>query len=223
MTNKETTMHPNFIQQIKECLQQPLPGLEAQMIMMAARFKENDSNAYVKPSAEGARKAGVMLLLFQKGEEWHTTLMQRPEAPYAHSKQISFPGGGLEEQDADLEACAKRETEEEFGIPRENIQVLGALSELFIPVSGYLVQPFVGYLAEAPSYTPEPNEVDEVLEVPLNDLLNKDLRLLTEIKTSSGLVLKDIPYFSVVNKIVWGATAMMLSEFVYILEKLQED
>ena len=149
--------------------------------------------------------------------------MQRPDSPYAHSKQISFPGGGLEEEDENLEACAKRETEEEFGIPRENIQVLGKLSELYIPVSRYLVQPFVGYLEEAPSYTPDPNEVDEILEIPLEDLLNPALRKFTTIRTSSNLVLKDIPYYDVVGKTVWGATAMMLSEFVYLLENLNKD
>ncbi len=215
-------MYPTFIQQVQQRLQQPLPGLEAQTLMMAARFKVNDSNAYVKPS-EGGRKAGVMLLLFQKETTWYTALMQRPEAPYAHSRQISFPGGGLEEEDVDLAACAKRETEEEFGIPREQIQVLGALSELYIPVSRYLVQPFVGYLEQAPSYTPDPNEVDEIIEVRLEDLLNPDLRKLTNIKTSSGLTLKDIPYFDVEGKTVWGATAMMLSEFVYMAKQLKQD
>lgn len=215
-------MQPTFIQQIKECLHQPLPGMQAQTVMMAARFREKDSNAYIKPS-EGGKKAGVMLLLFQKEEKWYTALMQRPDSPYAHSKQISFPGGGLEEEDENLEACAKRETEEEFGIPRENIQVLGKLSELYIPVSRYLVQPFVGYLEEAPSYTPDPNEVDEILEIPLEDLLNPALRKFTTIRTSSNLVLKDIPYYDVVGKTVWGATAMMLSEFVYLLENLNKD
>jgi 8-oxo-dGTP pyrophosphatase MutT (NUDIX family) len=215
-------MQPTFIQQIKQRLQQPLPGLDAQTLMMADRFRQKDSNAYVKPS-EGGRKAGVMLLLFQKGETWYTALMQRPDSPYAHSRQISFPGGGLEDEDVDLAACAKRETEEEFGIPREDIQLLGALSELYIPVSRYLVQPFVGYLEAAPSYTPDPNEVDEIIEVPLEDLLNPALHKLTEIKTSSGLVMKDIPYFDVAEKKVWGATAMMLSEFVYLVEQMRVD
>lgn len=215
-------MQPTFIQQIKERLQQPLPGMQAQTLMMAARFRENDSNAYVKP-AGGGRQAGVMLLLFQKEEKWYTALMQRPDSPYAHSKQISFPGGGLEEEDEHLEACAKRETEEEFGIPREQIQILGKLSELYIPVSRYLVQPFVGFLEEAPTYTPDPNEVDEILEVPLMDLLNPDLRKFTTIRTSSNLILKDIPYYDVVGKTVWGATAMMLSEFVYLLENMNKD
>jgi 8-oxo-dGTP pyrophosphatase MutT (NUDIX family) len=212
-------MQPAFIQHLKQRLEQPLPGMEAQSKMMSVRFKRNDTNDYAKAS-DPARRAAVMVLLFQKDGQWYTNLMQRPESAYAHSKQVSFPGGGLEEADADLEACAKRETEEEFGIPRDKIQVLGALTELFIPVSDYLVQPFVGYLEEAPRYKPDPNEVAEVLEVPLKDLLDPALRKMTTIQVSAAVSLSDIPYFDVANKVVWGATAMMLSEFVEILEAL---
>ncbi|MFK7797284.1 MAG: CoA pyrophosphatase [Aureispira sp.] len=210
-------MQPAFIQQLKQRLEQPLPGMEAQSKMMGVRFKRKDTNDYAKHSAN-ARRAAVMVLLFQKDGLWYTNLMQRPESAYAHSKQVSFPGGGLEEADASLEACAIRETEEEFGIPSANIQVIGALTELYIPVSDYLVQPFVGYLAEAPSYTPDTNEVAEVLEVPLKDLLDPTLRKMTTIKVSADVSLPDIPYFDVVDKVVWGATAMMLSEFVEVLE-----
>lgn len=212
-------MQPAFIQQLKQRLEQPLPGMEAQSKMMSVRFKRKDTNDYAKAS-NSARRAAVMVLLFQKDGEWYTNLMQRPESAYAHSKQVSFPGGGLEALDASLEACAKRETEEEFGISRDAIQVLGALTALYIPVSDYLVQPFVGYLAEAPSYTPDPNEVAEVLEVPLKHLLDPALRKMTTIKVSSGFSLSDIPYFDVANKVVWGATAMMLSEFVEVLGDL---
>ena len=215
-------MQPAFIQQLQERLSQPLPGMKAQSLMMGARFREKESNAYAKVSAD-ARQAAVMVLLFQKEGKWYTNLMQRPESDYAHSKQVSLPGGGLEEEDANLEACATRETEEEFGIPRTDIQVLGALSALYIPVSNYLVQPFVGYLNATPSYTRDPNEVEEILEVALEDLLDPTLRKVTTIDTSSGFTLKDIPYFDVVGKTVWGATAMMLSELVYLLGELQEN
>ncbi|WMX13361.1 MULTISPECIES: CoA pyrophosphatase [unclassified Aureispira] len=211
-----------FIPKLKEHLLNPLPGIDAQLKMMSSGLRKNDPDMYVK-AAKDARKACVLLLLFQKEGIWHTALMERPETPYAHSKQISFPGGGLEASDATLEAAALRETEEEFGIPREDVTIIGRLSQLYIPVSRYLVHPFVGYLKEAPVYTPDPKEVAEVIEVRIEDLIDPTLRKLTKIKTSSGLILRDVPYFDLKEKIVWGATAMMLNEFSEILETLQKE
>jgi len=210
-----------FITKLKERLLNPLPGIEAQLKMMSSNLRRNDPDMYVKV-AKNAKKACVLLLLFQKKDIWYTALMERPETPYAHSKQISFPGGGLEDSDADLEAGALRETEEEFGIPKEDITLIGRLSQLYIPVSGYLVHPFVGYLKEAPIYRPDPREVAEVIEVKIEDLIDPTLRKLTEIKTSKGLTLKNIPYFDLKKKVVWGATAMMLNEFSELLEELQK-
>lgn len=209
-----------LIEKLKERLKEPLPGLEAQLKMMSSGLIKNDPNMYHNV-ASNAKKACVMLLLFKKENQWYTVLMERPESPYAHSKQISFPGGGLEKEDHTLEAAALRETEEEFGIPSQNITIIGRLSHLYIPVSNYLVHPFVGYLTEPPTYIPDPSEVAEIIEVLVEDLLNPNLTKTTKIKTSSGLLLKDVPYFSVNNKIVWGATAMMLSEFVEIVKVLE--
>jgi 8-oxo-dGTP pyrophosphatase MutT (NUDIX family) len=211
-----------FIPKLKERLLAPLPGIEAQLKMMNTGLRKNDPEMY-KKGAESAKKACVLLLLFQKEGAWHTVLMERPETPYPHSKQISFPGGGLEDSDATLAAGALRETEEEFGIPRENISVVGHLSELYIPVSGYLVYPFVGYLKEAPSYTPDPKEVAEIIEVKVADLINPSLRKLTNIETPNGLKLKEVPYFDLEGKVVWGATAMMLNEFSEIVGALHEE
>jgi len=211
-----------FIVKLKERLLAPLPGIEAQLKMSKNGLRKNDPEMYEKAAKE-AKKACVLLLLFQKEGTWYTALMERPETPYAHSKQISFPGGGLEDSDVDLAAGALRETEEEFGIPRENIHLIGRLSQLYIPVSNYLVYPFVGYLKEAPNYRPDPKEVAEVIEVKVANLIDPNLRKLTTIKLPNGLSLKEVPYFDLKEKIVWGATAMMLNEFSEILEILQEE
>lgn len=210
-----------FISKLKASLLDPLPGIEAQLKMMSSGLRKNDPKMYIE-AAKDAREACVLLLLFQKEGIWHTTLMERPETPYAHSKQISLPGGGLEDFDADLASAALRETEEEFGIPRQDVTLIGRLSQLYIPVSRYLVHPFVGYLDYEPNYNPDPKEVAEVIEVKIDDLIDPDLRKLTRIETSSGLTLKDVPYFDLAGKIVWGATAMMLNEFSEVLERLEE-
>ena len=94
------------------------------------------------------------------------------------------------------------------------------MSQLYIPASGFLVHPYVGHLRQAPQYTPNASEVEEILEVPLAHLLDPARRKTTEIPLPAGMTLKDIPYYDVGGKVVWGATAMMLSELVYLLERL---
>jgi len=207
-----------FIKILEDRLQDPLPGLSAQKNMANFRLDEEQIKKYSVP--QDHKKAAVMALVYPKHGLWHTALMQRPESPYAHSKQVSFPGGGLENSDAGLMAAALRETEEEFGINRSNIQVLGALSELYIFVSNYLVAPYVGYLPEAPTFTPDPYEVAEIIEIPLHYLLEQERKKRTTIKTSSGYVLKDVPYYHLEEKVVWGATAMMLSEWEHVLRDI---
>jgi len=209
----------SFIKTLHNRLQHPLPGLDAQKNMANFRLDEESIKKYTVPKQH--KKAAVMALIYPKQGLWHTALMQRPESPYAHSKQVSFPGGGLEKTDIGLREAALRETEEEFGIHRSNINVLGALSELYIFVSNYLVAPYVGYLPEAPNFTPDPVEVAEIIEFPLHHLLEHDRKKRTTIKTSSGYVLKDVPYYHLEEKVVWGATAMMLSEWEHILREIQ--
>jgi 8-oxo-dGTP pyrophosphatase MutT (NUDIX family) len=210
----------NWITQLKERLEQPLPGMEAQSKMLSKTMHKNGRASAPEEAITDAKKAAVMLLLFQKDGVWYTTLMQRPETPYPHSRQISFPGGGAESSDPSFEATALRETEEEFGIDASLISVVGALSPLYIPVSKYLVYPYIGYMSTPPVYNIQEDEVDEVIEVKITDLLADDTIKITHIETSSGLKLKDVPYFDVANKVVWGATAMMLHEFVTIAKEL---
>jgi 8-oxo-dGTP pyrophosphatase MutT (NUDIX family) len=126
----------SFIQNIKKQLSAPLPGKSAQIKMMRTDLNQTLKDHYFDPLKE-AKKACVMLLLYPVDDHWCTAVMQRPESPYAHSRQISLPGGRLEDTDQSLEAGAKRETLEEFGIPPKDIQTLGRLSNLYIPVSNF--------------------------------------------------------------------------------------
>lgn len=207
-----------LIHHLRQRLEEPLPGLEAQMQMISHKLAMPASKISRFNIPEDHRKASVLALLYQKEGRWHTALMQRPESPYPHSKQVSFPGGGYEKTDENNAFTALRETEEEFGIPKENIQLIGKLTHVYIPVSNYLVQPFVGYLNQPPQFIPEAGEVDEIVEVPIDQLLDPANRRQKTIETHGGMILPDVPYFALNDKIVWGATAMMLSEFAAVLD-----
>jgi 8-oxo-dGTP pyrophosphatase MutT (NUDIX family) len=165
-----------------------------------------------------ARQAGVMAALFQKNEMWHVVLIERKQIDGdRHGGQIGFPGGKLEPEDFSLQDTALREAEEEVGIPRQDVRVLGKLTELYIPVSNFLVHPFVGYLASEPSFTLQEEEVSAVLTVPIAHFQNEDAIKNIDIRIGKHLVLKNVPYFDLYGKVLWGATAMMLNELMHIV------
>lgn len=203
-------MLPELVASIQEQLQQPLPGTAAQLKM---------ANAFRKTQPDDPDKvqvASTLLLLYQKEEAWYFPLIQRTSSNPndQHSGQIAFPGGKREKADFNLEMTAIREAEEEIGVPAKDITILGRLTQLYIPVSNFMVHPFVGYLPYVPSFVRQQSEVVEVLEIPLSDLKNSANQKKKEIKLSQGIRLKDVPYFDIQEKTIWGATAMMLSEFL---------
>lgn len=201
-----------LINDIQQKIKQPLPGREAQLNMapgLRRHFVETPDDATV---------ACVMLLLYHKDEDWYFVLIQRmTHEKDRHSGQISFPGGRVEQSDISLEACALRETEEEIGVPQSDIQMLGRLSELYIPVSNYLVHPFVGFLENEPQFIPQLTEVKEILEIPVSKLIDIENKKKIDMRGGRNIVLKNVPYFDFFGNVVWGATAMMLSEFEYLL------
>ncbi|MEL6945207.1 MAG: CoA pyrophosphatase, partial [Bacteroidota bacterium] len=132
--------------------------------------------------------------------------------------QIAFPGGKQEATDLDFEMTAVREAEEEIGVSANDITILGALTDLYIPVSNFMVYPYVGYLPYVPQFTKQQSEVVEVLEIALLDLQNPNNQKKKEINLAQGIRLKDVPYFDIQAKTIWGATAMMLSEFLEVID-----
>jgi 8-oxo-dGTP pyrophosphatase MutT (NUDIX family) len=154
-----------------------------------------------------------MLLLYTAQAELHFVLTRRRPDLTAHPGQISFPGGRNEAPEA-LEVTALRETEEEIGIPAKAIKIMGALTPIYIPPSDFHVYPFVGRVARRgrPSFTPEPGEVAEIIEVPLAPLLAPEVRV-EEWRDLGGQHMV-VPHFAMNGHKVWGATAIILSEFV---------
>ena len=167
-----------------------------------------------------ARKAAVLLLLFPKNGEWQLVLTERTgNVNDPHSRQISFPGGSVEAADVDLTATALRETHEEIGVDPSVIQVIGRMTDVYIPVSNFHVQPFLAWTNRPPQYRRQETEVKQVMEAPLSVLQNEANWKTKDIKINETYDLKNVPYFEVFGKAVWGATAMMISELLEIIKE----
>jgi 8-oxo-dGTP pyrophosphatase MutT (NUDIX family) len=204
-------MDASFINQLKEALQKPLPGRNAQFRMAHLARR---GYAEAPPSA---RKAAVLALFYPKNTVWQLALIQRTSSNPndQHSGQISFPGGRFDpHHDESLLHTALRETEEEIGIPKHQIQALGALTELYIPVSNFLVFPFVGFSSETPDFNLQATEVQSILEVPFSHFQHPDNCSVADVKVGGKLTLNNVPCFVLNHHIIWGATAMILSELL---------
>jgi 8-oxo-dGTP pyrophosphatase MutT (NUDIX family) len=159
---------------------------------------------------DGARPAGVLILLYPVEGETFLALTLRAQEVESHRGQVSLPGGALEEGES-FESGALREAEEEVGVAAGEVEVLGRLTPLFVPPSGFAVQPVVGATARRPEFRPEPAEVERVLEAPLGQLAEPGVERRDR---SDGRVLT---YFPVDGYEVWGATAMILAELLSLL------
>lgn len=209
-------MHKLPIERLRTRLAQPLPGRAAQYRMASMRrLEELGANPAPPPDA---RVACVLHLLHLHESEWRTVLIERTLNPHdRHSGQVSFPGGRYEPGDGSLANVALREAQEEIGVSPDRIEVLGRLTELYIPVSNYLVHPFVGLLSGPPDFVPQPGEVAHILTPALSVFTDTAFQKRKNVTVNQGFILKDVPYFEVEGRTVWGATAMILSEFLEVL------
>ncbi len=199
---------------IKRLLESELPGKTSHLKMIPETRRSFKNNVRDK-------QAAVMLLLFQENDEIKLSFIKRNEYKGVHSGQISFPGGMRENADRDLLHTSLRETSEETGINEKDINVLGKISTLYIPVSNFVVQPYVAYLDFSPTFDPDPVEVKFMIKVPLKHLLNKDNRKKEQWNLSGDEV--RVPFFFYKDFKIWGATAMMLSEFLDIIQDIEPD
>jgi 8-oxo-dGTP pyrophosphatase MutT (NUDIX family) len=167
--------------------------------------------------ADKVRESAVAVVLYNNNGSIECILTQRPEYDGNHSGQVSFPGGKKDPSDLDLEETARRECFEEIGIPTEQGILLGQLTDVFIPVSSFLVKPFVIYYETLPPLAKDEREVAEILSFPLFDLKNEELISTMEVHLPNGTIYRNIPYFDLADKKVWGATALILSELREIL------
>lgn len=193
-----------------------LPGSGAHL-QMAHPIRKVDPGTDI----EIRKEAGVLLTLFEKTPgDFHLIFIRRGSGGEQdkHAGQIAFPGGKSEPEDRDMMYTAMREAEEEIALDLSAIDILGALTPLYISVSKYLVHPFVAFSWKPPVLIRQEREIEEILELPLNEFKSRTVKQVTQIPLSSGITLNHVPCFLVNGHVIWGATAMIMNEFLEILK-----
>lgn len=192
-----------------------LPGVDSHL-RMAHPIRRADAGIEMGV----LRDAGVLITLFEKRpDDFHVILIRRGSGRSGdkHAGQIGFPGGKREPGDRDLQYTAMREAEEEIGIDLSAIDILGAITPLYIPVSKFLVHPFVAYACEYPDLKRQETEIEEIIEAPLSAFRSSKSRHKTQINVSPGIALNHVPCFLIEGHVIWGATAMIMNELLEIL------
>jgi 8-oxo-dGTP pyrophosphatase MutT (NUDIX family) len=199
-----------FTGKLREELLKPLPGRDAQLKMSSLnRIRELMEKVSLKTSIPSS----VLILFYPSVSRNEPTfvLIQRPEYNGVHGGQISLPGGRYEKEDKKLEITALRESREEVGVDPESVELIGRISDLYIPPSNFLVTPFIGITMHRPEFVPDPEEVAEIIEIPLKKLLDPKSRKTVKMKLFTGLSI-NAPCYEINGYRIWGATAMILSE-----------
>jgi 8-oxo-dGTP pyrophosphatase MutT (NUDIX family) len=203
---------------LRRRLASPLPGLDAQLRMSPRPRLGADSGVDVST----LRPAAALLLIYQQDNAWHVPLTVRGSTLRHHTGQVSLPGGRLDAGES-VEDGALREAHEEIGVSPSEVDVLGRLTSIPVFVSDHLLHPVVGFAAQRPQFNLASHEVERLIEVPVA-LLREPNRVLweerTRIQPPSGVM--NVPYFDVLDARVWGATAMVLAEFVALVEELEK-
>jgi 8-oxo-dGTP pyrophosphatase MutT (NUDIX family) len=196
---------------LRERLARALPGAEAHR-----RFAPHPPRKGWRPDdvPAGARHAAALVLIYAGPAGPTIPLTVRHNDLPHHPGQVSLPGGGIDARES-AQAAALREAHEEVGIEPARVRVLGPLSSLWVVVSNFVVQPFVGVTDGRPTFRLAPREVEALVEVPLRDLADLS-RVKSERRTRDGIVI-DVPFFDLAGHRVWGATAMILGEFRALL------
>ncbi len=195
-----------LIEKLKNNCNGVLPGEKAQNIMLA----KPRINVVFPNSEKQAIPSAVLILLYPNKDDINFILTERTNEVQHHKGQISLPGGSWEKGEH-LSETAMRETEEEIGIPIDDIKIISELTPLFVKVTGYMIHPFIGYVNHKPKITAHPNEVKNVFTSSISELLNP-----SNMQTELWIIREtpvDVPFFKLDKYKVWGATAMILSEF----------
>lgn len=204
----------SFLEYVPNLAQAQLPAAAAHAIM--APVERLESLKQLEPKI-APKVAAVMMLFYPKEDQTHLVLIVRNTYKGVHSAQVAFPGGKYENEDGVFTNTALRETHEEVGVHPDKMQIIKPFTPMYIPPSNFMVHPFLGICTEEILFIPEPSEVAAIIELPLSVFLSEDIVVETSLTTSYANNIK-VPAFDIEGNIVWGATAMMLSELKEVLK-----
>jgi len=206
-----------FLEYVPKLMEVSLPASEAHFKMAPLERIESMKNLNLE--TKNPKTAAVMMLFYPKNGRTHLVLIVRNSYQGVHSAQIAFPGGKYEPRDQIFENTALRETHEEIGIHPNSIEIKKAFTRLYIQPSNFMVYPFLGICKEEIVFIPDASEVADIIELPLSVFLGDDILVSVNISTSYADNIM-VPAFKINEHIVWGATAMMLSELKEVLKKV---
>ncbi|CAG5068372.1 putative Nudix hydrolase NudL [Dyadobacter sp. CECT 9623] len=205
-----------FTEQLAKKLKYPLPGDSAHKLMQAS----SKLRLTFKPNSR-TRKSAILILFYPHQNEIYFPLILRPAYDGVHSGQVAFPGGRYELTDKDLVRTALREAQEEIGLRLNDVKILGILTELFIPASNFYVLPVIAAMPYRPDFYPDPREVEDIFEIKLEEISDINIIGSSDIQVRGEQV--HAPHYMVQGYKIWGATAMMISELLTVLNAQDPD
>jgi 8-oxo-dGTP pyrophosphatase MutT (NUDIX family) len=203
------------IRSLEKAFLRSKPGFQAQLKMIPV---PSIGHRLVDGVLNSCIKASVLILFYPWEDRLHLVLTRRTERVSRHQAQISFPGGRCEHKES-FKQTALRETQEEMGVIPDDVRILGDLTPLYIPPSNYCIYPIVGITASRPEFVPSAKEVAEVIEVPLDHLLDSQ-----NIKKENWTIREEsflVPFYFYGGHKIWGATAMVLAELIEMIERCE--
>lgn len=204
----------DIIDRLRIELNNPLPGNEAHRKMLPP-----DRPLEPQSGIAHINQAGVLLLLFPGEGKLKTVFIRRPSSMKNHAGQIAFPGGKSELIDKDLSETAIRETVEEIGINAEQVEIIGHLTPLYVRVSNFSVKAYIGWTQSFPTFNIDRREVADIHIISVDDLVNPSSLQTRAVNTIYGIT--EFPGYLVDDIFIWGATAMILSEFIEVYKKIK--
>lgn len=207
----------HFLEYVPHLAEAALPAMKAHLKMAPFERMESLKNAFSEN--KDPRMAAVMMLFYPKNGMTHLVLIVRNSYEGVHSGQIAFPGGKWETEDENFSATALRETYEEVGIHPNQMEIIKLFTPTYIPPSNFMVHPFFAICREEVCFVPEPNEVASIIELPLSVFLSDKILIDAKLSTSYAKNI-NVPAFAIEGHVVWGATAMMLSELKDVLKSV---
>jgi len=206
----------DFFEKLKAELLLSLPGVEAH-IRLAPEMRLNDLRLGVTP--DQAIESAVLIILYPFKNRLHTVVILRNEYDGAHSGQISLPGGKSEQSDIDFQHTALREAEEEIGIKPSDMEIIGQLSLFYVRPSNFVIYPYIAYCAQRPDFYPDATEVQRIIEIDIFDEINFK-KIVNKTITFKNMMQVNAPGFEVGGEFMWGATAMIFSELIHLLNNV---